>query len=322
MSTSMGARGTGPGRERLWAIVLAGGEGVRLRPLTRKLYGEDRPKQFAALLGSRSLLRQTLGRVALAVAEERTVVVTRRAHAHFTAKELEGSGHLIVLPQPADRGTAAAILFAAHWIQWQDPGAIVAVFPADHFIAEEATFMGHVVDVTRGVARSGDDIVLLGAPPTSPDTEYGWIEPGEDRGWTAGRSRVRAVRRFLEKPSGETARACQEQGWLWNTLVVVARASALIDVGRRCLPELSDRLEHIRPFVRTPHEGWAIEQAYALAPKASFSRAVLEQIPTTFAVSRLLAVTWSDWGTPERVIESLRWLGVDPPWLDTYHRSA
>ena len=141
MGTSQGERQTQGPAGPLWAIVLAGGDGTRLQPLTRRLYGEPRPKQFAALIGTRSLLRQTLDRVALSIPPRQTVVVTRRAHAHYTAREIRGSEGPTVLAQPADRGTAAGVLFPAHWIAWQDPGAVVAVFPSDHFIVEEATFM-------------------------------------------------------------------------------------------------------------------------------------------------------------------------------------
>ena len=103
--------------QRLWAIVLAGGEGVRLRPLVRRMLGEERPKQFVKLLGPRSLLRQTLDRVALGISPDRTVVVTVRPHIGYMAEEFTGDPRPpYVLAQPEDRGTAAAILYAAQWI--------------------------------------------------------------------------------------------------------------------------------------------------------------------------------------------------------------
>ncbi|HLB54697.1 MAG TPA: sugar phosphate nucleotidyltransferase, partial [Gemmatimonadales bacterium] len=157
--------------DRLWAVVLAGGEGARLRPLTRRVCGDDRPKQYAALVGSRSLLRQTLDRVALRIAVERTVVVTLRAHARYIAAELAGARGLHVLVQPEDRGTAAGVLLPAHWIQRHDPGATIAVFPSDHFIREELAFMDHVAQVAGAVRRGGEGIVLLGATPTAAETE-------------------------------------------------------------------------------------------------------------------------------------------------------
>src|SRR5881409_4081657 len=121
---------------QLWAVVLAGGEGVQLRPLIRRLYGEDRPKQFAAVFGSRSLLHQALDRVRLAVAAERTVLVTLKNHDGYLAEALNGTPVRRLLVQPEDKGTAAGVLLPTHWIHWCDPEAIIIVFPSDHFIGK------------------------------------------------------------------------------------------------------------------------------------------------------------------------------------------
>lgn len=294
---------------------------MRLRALTRRACGDERPKQYAALVGARSLLRQTLDRVALAIPSERTVVVTRRSHAGYASVEFPR--HLVskVLVQPEDRGTAAGILFPGHWIRWRDPEATVAVFPSDHFVVEEGLFMRHVAEVAAGVNRHPEWIVLLGARPTDAETGYGWIEPGEPLPWKRC-AHVSRVQRFWEKPSFETARACLEAGWLWNTLVLVARAETLIEAGRRCVPALHDRLARIAPFTDTEEEAWAIHQGYALAPSASFSRAVLEAGLPFLAVSKLPPLTWSDWGTPERVLRSLRTIGISPKWLSGVDRPA
>jgi len=186
--------------------VLAGGHGVRLRALTRHLYGEERPKQYAVLVGTRSLLRQTLDRVVLAIPWERILVVTLRDHASYFGAEFTGGRAPQLLVQPEDRGTAAAILLAAHRIRAWDPEAVVVMFPSDHFILEETVFMAHVASVAAGIGQEPGWIVLFGAQPTEPETEYGWIEPGEPLGETAAGS-LRRVRRFWEKPPAETARA-------------------------------------------------------------------------------------------------------------------
>jgi mannose-1-phosphate guanylyltransferase len=303
-----------------WAIVLAGGDGVRLRPLVRRLFGDERPKQFIPLLGPASLLRQTLDRVERLVPPERTVVVSRVEHAAHIARELSGRSRPRVLLQPQDRGTGTAVLFAAHWIRQWDPEAIVAVFPSDHFILEEEAFSAHTGQVLAHVADHPELMVLLGAPPTRPEPEYGWIRPGE---WIADTAAgpVFRVGGFVEKPEPERARRCLAMGWLWNTFVFATTLPALLEIGRECLPSVDERLKHIAAFNRTPHESWAIRQAYALAPTCDFSRAVLQRCPPGLAVSPLPRLTWCDLGTPARVVGVVKGLSVRPPWMSGGRRT-
>jgi mannose-1-phosphate guanylyltransferase len=303
-----------PGGNSAWAIVLAGGEGTRLRSLVQRIHSDGRPKQYAILVGERSLLRQTLDRVALAVPPERTVVVQTRAHSRFFPAEFSGPGAPTVLVQPQDRGTAAGILLPALRVAWKDPGATVAVFPSDHFVADDGAFMRHVVSLLPVVDRHPELLVLLGAAPDSAEPGYGWIEPGP-RLDAASSGEVRSVRRFVEKPSASEARACLANGSLWNTFVMLGRARTLVEAMRRALPELVARLARIRPFVGTPAETRAIEQAYRLSGTANFSQTVLVPSPARLAVSPLPALAWSDWGTPERVIQTLRREGLAPAWL-------
>lgn len=199
---------------RRWAIVLAGGEGMRLRPLVRRLFGDRRPKQYAPLVGPASLLRQTLDRVALLMPPERTVVVRQEQHIKYVAPELAESLTLNVLFQPADRGTGAGVLFPAQWISQRDREASVAVFPSDHFIKEDGVFMAHVAELMAFVERSPEWLVLMGVQPTEPEPEYGWIKPGEELGETTAGS-ISRVRRFREKPDAETAEASSAGTGLW-----------------------------------------------------------------------------------------------------------
>lgn len=192
----------------LWSIILAGGQGVRLAPLVHLLHGDERPKQFATLIGSKSLLLQTLERAALGTAPERTVVVVSRGQERYVAGELRDGTKATVLVQPSDRGTAAGILFPAHWIRARDPKAIVVVLPSDHFIEDDSLFMRHIRELVAMVILQPERIVLAGAHATEPETEYGWIEPADPSRplhWTTS-GPVWRVGRFREKPSAGTAR--------------------------------------------------------------------------------------------------------------------
>jgi len=187
------------------------------------------------------------------------------------------------------------------------------LFPSDHFILEETVFMGHVVNLAAVVRRCPGWCILLGAQPTHPETEYGWIEPGEPLGEIASGPLYR-VRRFWEKPSLETARACLAAGCLWNTFVMVVKVSILIDLGRQFLPDLHRQFVRVGRFADTEDEPPAIREAYRVVANADFSHTILGRCPSFLVVSRLPALTWCDLGTPERVLKSLSRIGVTPPW--------
>ena len=311
-----------PGMESLigevWGLVLAGGEGNRLLPLTRFITGDPCPKQFCIVSGARTLLAETLARIGPVIPPERTVVVGNGIHACYLRRELPGpTPHLLL--QPSNKGTGPGILLPVHWVSWRDPEALVAIFPSDHFVLQERAFLAYVARAARIVRRRPELVVLLGMEPDSPEDGYGWIESGEpvSEGDVCYR-----VQSFREKPTAREARVFFRSGFLWNSLVIVGRVGALKALGREYVPGVDARLSRIQAFAGTEHEAWAIQQAYALMRPANFSRDILEPGARSLAVLPVRGVLWSDWGTPERVIRTLGRVGASPQWLQAWSKRS
>jgi mannose-1-phosphate guanylyltransferase len=298
----------------VWGIVLAGGDGIRLLPLTRCITGDNCPKQFCPLSGPGTLLAQTLARVASLIPPERTAVVGTQSHAGYLLRDLPGRVPYTLL-QPSNRGTGPGILWPVHWVSWRDPEAIAVICPSDHFVHRERAFLAHVARAVRVARLSPEMVVLLGMAPDGPEEGYGWIEPGEPVPGIRGCFRVRG---FCEKPTAERARAFLRSGFLWNSLVVVARVGALKALGREFLPDVDARLARLEAFAGSEEEAWAVRQAYSLMRAASFSRHVLEPAAESLVVLPVHGVHWSDWGTPDRVVQTLRRIGASPRWLDAW----
>jgi mannose-1-phosphate guanylyltransferase len=291
-----------------WAVILAGGDGSRLRPLTQHLTGEPRPKQFCRLFGEQTLLEQTRVRADLIIRPDRQVVVVTRAHAAYyadLARELL-PGRLAA--QPENRGTAPAIMLAALCVRRLAGDAPVVVLPSDHDVADELGFVDAIAEALDAVVARRETIVLLGIEPRSPETEYGWIEPVVDEG-----SPVVPIRRFWEKPSAAQAQELVERGCLWNSFVMVGWASAFEAVIEAGVPEIAAAFAGVGPALGTGTETPALERAYATLPVIGFSERVLARRADRFAVMRVKDVGWCDLGNPRRVAESARRRGHEPP---------
>lgn len=307
--------GAPPDRRRGWALILAGGDGTRLRPLTRRIAGDERPKQFCPILGSETLLDRTRRRTALLIPPHRTLLSLTQSHERFYSPLLAdvAPGSLVI--QPANRGTAPAILYGLLRLALQAPGDPVAILPSDHFFSDDGAFMAHVGAAFEAVRTRPDLVILLSITPDSPEVGYGWIEPAEPI-LRQGPGALHRVRGFWEKPVPALAQTLLARGCLWNTLVMVARVPTLLALMRSALPDLYDTFVRVRPALDTPGEGEAIRALYAELPSVNFSQQVLAACPANLAVLPVKGVWWSDWGEPHRVLATLARIGFHPQWSE------
>ncbi len=300
-------------RER-WGIVLAGGDGTRLHPRTRRVAGDERPKQFSSILGDDTLLHQTWRRASLSVRSEQTLTLLTRTHEPCYQPLLADVAPRSVIAQPANRGTAPALLYALLRLARRAPGAArVAVFPSDHYVSDDGAFMAHVDMAFDVVGVRPDLVILLGIAADCAETEYGWTGPGAA---IPGLSpAVAPVRRFWEKPSADVARVLLKSGCLWNSFVMVADITTLLALIAKRRPDLYDALDAVIGAGETAVEREAVRMLYARLGDVNFSRTVLGTQPADLAVLPVRGVDWSDLGLPDRVVHAtLRKAGLGPDW--------
>jgi len=299
------------GRPHQWALVLAAGEGSRLRALTTQPCGTPVPKQYCSLSGGPSLVEDAMARARSLVDPARICAIVAQQHhrwwSNIPALSALAQPNLIV--QPSNRGTAIGILYSLVHILSQDPEAQVVLLPSDHYVAQEPVLQRSLEAALEHVARCPDRPVLLGLHPEEPDSELGYIVPGK-----ADEFGGRSVARFVEKPELPVAAQIVRAGGLWNTFIMAASARALLNL---FLPRFAPTVMEMQVIVGSALQhksagGWpAIVDMYMRLPSLDFSRDLLEGREASLCVMRVPPCGWSDLGTPHRVGETVRKLSGD-----------
>ncbi len=298
-------------RDRIWSIILAGGNGERISGDIHQWMGRSVPKQYCAFVGTRSMLQHTLGRADALGARERQLTVVARSHRDAAESQLADRSQKNIILQPKNCDTLAGIFLPLTYVHVRNPEAIVVIYPSDQFIYPEKTFVDRIASAIEAAEALSDKLILVGVPAENVNQDYGLMLPGSEL-WQSKTCLIRAVQLFMEKPSYQDAAAIQASGGLWNTMIIAVKASTLWELGWKRFPEIMESFNRLRNAIDSPNEDSVLNAIYESMPKRNFSSDLLTQATDHVAVMAMEGVIWSDWGRMERIVETLDRVGKQP----------
>ena len=292
------------------AVILAGGRGTRFWPRSRT----RTPKQLLNIVGKQTMLEQTVARLRPVVPPDRIWTVTNAEQTAALRKQLPVAARKRVLTEPVGRNTAAAIALAAIHIRHTAKGdALMAVLPSDQFIAQPEKYR-RIVLAALDIARELGRMVVLGIPPTRPETGFGYVERMGDP-ITAGDFPAFAVRRFTEKPALAVAQEyVASRNYQWNAGMFFWRVSTLLNNLERHLPKTHAELEKLAASIGTRSYEKKLRAIYPRLENISVDYAILERATQQSGAPQVFVIPaeigWSDIGSWAAVYELLANPGV------------
>ena len=281
-----------------YAVIMAGGSGTRLWPLSRRKH----PKQLLRLAGERSLYQLAIDRLTPLISPERIVVITASDMADGLTEQSPEIPAANFIVEPEGRGTAPVIALGALCAEQLTGGeAVIACLTADHFIGEVERFRG-ALQAAAKVAQSGV-IVTLGIEPTYAATGYGYIQRGALYSEVDGFA-VYGARKFKEKPDEETAAGMATYGQhYWNSGMFVWRTGTVRAEFERQLPETAHALQELEPALGTLEQGEGLARIWPAVPKGSIDYAIMEGAQDVRVIP--VDIGWSDVGSWASVLQAL-----------------
>ncbi len=289
--------------QNVYAVIMAGGIGSRLWPLSRRKL----PKQFLDIFGDGTMIAKTVARLGGVVPTQNIFIVTNKTGKALVRKQLPTIPRKNILVEPTGRNTAPCIALATAFIKKQNPNAVVCTFPSDHLIQNEEMFR-QTLRAAIEVAECTGALVTIGIKPDRPETGYGYIQAEQNHEEISTSIKVRfgihahKVRTFAEKPDYETAKGFLASGdFLWNSGIFVWRVESISREMQRCVPQLYMDMQVIMNDVGTRKEKKTIENVYSWVHPISIDYAVMEKAETVYVLEG--AFDWSDAGSWDEIMK-------------------
>ncbi|WP_127836872.1 mannose-1-phosphate guanylyltransferase [Clostridium prolinivorans] len=272
----------------LYALILAGGKGIRLYPLSR----DKNPKQFLKIINDKSFLRNTVDRIKPLINKENIYVVTNEEYLDKIHEELPEISKDNIFVEPANKETATCIGLSAVKLLKKDKDATMIVLPSDHYIEGEKVFIDTLTQAVE-IAERKRGLVTIGVTPTRPETGYGYIEMGER---TIGDIATFKVERFTEKPNIEVAKDFLLKGtYLWNSGMFIWRADVFLREMEKYLPKMYKNLMTIYQNIGEENEKEIIEEQYNLIDGISVDFGIMQKTRKAYVVK--CEFVWDDIGS-------------------------
>jgi len=280
-----------------YAVIMAGGSGTRLWPLSRQKY----PKQALKLVGDKTMFQYAVERIAPLFPWERILVVTRAAHAPILMEQAPDLPAENFILEPEGRGTAPAIGLAAIHLQQRDPNAIMAILTADHFITETERFC-QVLKAAEQIALNGS-LVTLGIQPSSASTGFGYIHQGPGLGEQNG-FRYFVVHGFTEKPDPKTAQQMVASGeYSWNSGMFIWQVAQILSEFERQMPDFYLKLQSFMAMLDTPEYPAMLEKTWPMVTKETIDYGIMEGARQVVVIP--VEIGWTDIGSWGSLLELL-----------------
>jgi mannose-1-phosphate guanylyltransferase len=275
-----------------YAVIMAGGAGKRLWPLSRR----KRPKQVLKLLDGQTLLRCCFERLRPIFDQRNIIVLTNADYVDLVRENLPELPYDNVIAEPAVRDTAGAIGLAATILAKYNPQATMAVVTADQIIEPAEVLQQALKDALVFVNNNPDDMITFGIQPTFPSTLLGYIKCVDAAQYPGCKNKIYSVKAFKEKPDEKTAKQYLNTGqYFWNSGMFVWKVKTILDNLEKFLPESTEPLHRIHADWASPNQQQTLQEWFARLPTISIDFAVMEKADNVYAIK--LDCRWLDMGS-------------------------